>query len=70
MWRAKYDYGLWRPITAINLADTDGNPDTIADPTWVPLFTTPAYPEYPSGYNAFTASVRPAAWRNYSTPST
>jgi hypothetical protein len=57
VWRAKYDYGYWRPITAINLADTDGNPDTIADPTWVPLFTTPAYPEYPSGYNSFAASV-------------
>ena len=26
VWRAKYDYGFWRPITAINLADTDGNP--------------------------------------------
>ena len=57
VWRAKYDYGFWRPITAINLADTDGNPLTIADPTWVPLFTTPAYPEYPSGYNSFAASV-------------
>lgn len=57
VWRAKYDYAFWRPITAINLADTDGNPLTIADPTWVPLFTTPAYPEYPSGYNSFAASV-------------
>jgi hypothetical protein len=57
VWRAKYDYGYWRPITAINLADTDGNPATIADPTWTPLLTTPAYPEYPSGYNSFAASV-------------
>jgi hypothetical protein len=57
VWRAEYDYGFWRPFTAINLADTDGNPLTIADPTWVPLFTTPAYPEYPSGYNSFAASV-------------
>jgi hypothetical protein len=57
VWRAKYDYGLWRPITAVNLADTDGNPDTIADPSWVPLFTTPAYPEYPSGYNSVTAAT-------------
>ena len=57
MWRAKYVYGLWRPITAINLADTDGNPATIADPTWVPLLTTPAYPEYPSGYNSFAATT-------------
>jgi hypothetical protein len=57
VWRAKYDYGFWRPITAINLADTDGNPLTIADPTWVPWSTTPPYPEYPSGYNSFAASV-------------
>ena len=57
VWHAKYVNGLWRPITAINLADTDGNPATSPDPNWVPLLTTPAYPEYPSGYNSFTASV-------------
>jgi hypothetical protein len=28
VWRAKYDDGLWRPITAINLAGDDGNPAT------------------------------------------
>ena len=56
VWRAKYDYGFWRPITAINLADTDGNPATIADPTWVPLLVTPAYPDYSSGYNVLTAA--------------
>jgi hypothetical protein len=56
VWRAKLIYGLWRPITAINLADTDGNPDTAADPAWLPLATTPAYPEYPSGYNVVTAA--------------
>jgi len=57
VWRAKYDFGFWRPITAINLADTDGNPATIADPTWTPLLVTPPYPDYPSGYNAFNATV-------------
>ena len=57
VWRAKYVYGLWRPITAVNLADTDGNPATTADPTWVPLLTTPAYPEYPSGYNSVAATT-------------
>jgi hypothetical protein len=56
VWQAKYDFGFWRPITAINLADTDGNPATIADPTWTPL-VTPPYPDYPSGYNAFNATV-------------
>ena len=57
VWRAKYVYGFWRPITAINLADTDGNPDTAPDPSWVPLFNTPNYPEYSSGYNAFNSTV-------------
>jgi hypothetical protein len=57
VWRAKYDYGLWRPITAINLADSDGNPATVADPTWTPLLTTPPYPDYPSGYNAVNSTV-------------
>jgi hypothetical protein len=57
VWHAKYVYGLWRPITAINLADTDGNPATSADPIWAPMITTPPYPDYPSGYNAFNSAV-------------
>ena len=57
VWHAKYVDGTWRPITAINLADTDNNPATDPDPSWVPLFPTPAYPEYPSGYNGFVASA-------------
>lgn len=57
VWHAKYVYGTWRPITAVNLADTDGNPATTADPTWVPLANTPPYPEYPSGYNSLVAST-------------
>ena len=55
VWRAKYDHAYWRPITAINLGDTDGNPDTAADPAWEPMVTTPAYPEWTSGYNSLTA---------------
>jgi hypothetical protein len=57
VWHAKYIYGFWRPITAINLADTDGNPATSPDPNWAPFRTTPNYPEYPSGYNAYTSTV-------------
>jgi hypothetical protein len=57
VWHAKYVYGYWRPITAINLADTDGNPATVADPTWTPLVATPPYPEYPSGYNVVNSTV-------------
>ena len=55
-WQAKLVYGFWRPITAIQLADTDGNPATSPDPTWTPLLTTPNYPDYTSGYNAEIAS--------------
>jgi hypothetical protein len=49
-WRAKFDYPTWRPSTAIQLADTDGNPRTVADPTWEPLVPNPPYPEYASGH--------------------
>ena len=49
---AKYYYGLWRPITAIRAADTDGNPDTEVDPTWTPLVPTPNHPDYVSGHRA------------------
>jgi hypothetical protein len=47
----KYHYNYWRPITAIRLAATDGNPDTSADPTWTPLVDTPAIPDYDSGHS-------------------
>ena len=56
-WRAKLFYGIWRPSTAIQLADTDGNPATTADPTWTPLLVNPPYPDYVSGYNSYTASL-------------
>jgi hypothetical protein len=56
-WEAKYAYVFWRPVTAIPLADTDENPATIADPTWVPLFATPAHPEYPSGHSCASGAA-------------
>ena len=55
-WSGKRFYGAiaaevtWRPVTAIPLADTDGNPDTAADPAWLPLVNTPSHPEYPAGH--------------------
>ena len=56
-WDPKYHRASWRPITAINLGDTDGNPATIADPAWEPLVTTPAYPEYASGHACITGAA-------------
>ncbi len=47
----------WRPQTAITLADTDGNPDTLPDPDWVPLITTPAHPEYPAGHPSLNGAA-------------
>jgi hypothetical protein len=51
-WDAKYTYVFWRPITAIQLGDTDNNDATLADPNWTPLLVTPAFPEYPSGHSS------------------
>ncbi len=50
-WDSKYTYRFWRPVTAIPLADTDGNDETEADPAWTPLRPTPLHPEYPSAHS-------------------
>jgi hypothetical protein len=47
----KYHYNFWRPITAIRLAATDGNPFTSADATWTPLVDTPPVPDHDSGHS-------------------
>ncbi|MBB4904286.1 vanadium-dependent haloperoxidase [Actinophytocola algeriensis] len=47
---AKYHYRVWRPVTAIRMADTGGNPATTADPTWSSLLTSSA-PSYPGGHS-------------------
>jgi len=49
-WDSKYTYRFWRPVTAIPLADTDGNDATEADPAWTPFRPTPLHPEYPSAH--------------------
>jgi hypothetical protein len=54
---AKYHYWFWRPFQAIPLADTDGNPATVPDPTWQPLRTTPNFPEYPSAHACHSTAV-------------
>jgi hypothetical protein len=48
---SKNHYNYWRPVTAIQTADTDGNPDTAGDPTWTPLRPTPANQDYASGHS-------------------
>ncbi len=50
---SKYHYNFWRPVTAIRLADDDGNPDTVADPGWTSFDPVcPPIPDYPSGHAA------------------
>jgi hypothetical protein len=66
-WHSKYVYPFWRPITAIQLADTDGNPATTADPTWQPMLPTPPYPDYVGGYSAVIGAFTRALERTFDT---
>ncbi len=51
-WFTKFQtYNYWRPVTAIRLAATDGNPATSADADWTPLEPTPPIPDYDSGHS-------------------
>ena len=52
---AKYKFGFWRPVTAINAGG--GSTDLTADPTWTPLGTTPNHPEYPAAHGCVTGAV-------------
>ena len=47
----KYFYNYWRPVTAIQTADTDGNLNTDVDPTWTPLVPTPPIPDHDSAHS-------------------
>lgn len=58
-WYSKYEteWDVWRPVTGIREADTDGNPLTEADPNWVPLsYVTPNFPAYVSGHACFAGA--------------
>ncbi|WP_230686432.1 vanadium-dependent haloperoxidase [Catellatospora vulcania] len=64
-WDAKYRTAidLWRPESAVRLADTDGNAATVADPTWKPLSAntagvnfSPPFPAYISGHATFAGA--------------
>ena len=57
---AKYHYLSWRPIHAIQRADTDGNSRTAPDPAWQPLSPTPNHPEYPSAHACHTTAIAEA----------
>jgi predicted transcriptional regulator len=62
---AKYTYVLWRPVTAIQMADTDTNPKTGGDAAWIPLSgKTAPDPSYPGAHSAISMA---GSWvlRNY-----
>lgn len=64
-WNAKFEYDLWRPVTGIREAASDGNLMTLADEDWVPLGApggsstdfTPPFPTYISGHSTFGAAI-------------
>lgn len=56
-WDMKYTCNLWRPVTAIREADTDGNDGTTRDPHWRPLLDTPPFPSCTSGHSTFSGAA-------------
>jgi len=54
-WNAKFSFSFWRPVTAIQAGGD--NPALTADPTWLPLGTTPSHPEYPAAHGCVTGAV-------------
>ncbi len=56
-WYQKRHFEFWRPVTAIRKADTDANPLTQPDTTWLSLRPTPPLPDYPSTHSVLGAAA-------------
>lgn len=56
-WEAKYAYDYWRPVTAIQQGDLDGNDATQPQRDWESFLVTPPFPEYPSGHSTFSGAA-------------
>jgi membrane-associated phospholipid phosphatase len=54
---AKYAYHVWRPVTAIRLGDSIGNPAITGDPNWTPLAVTAADPSYPGAHSSISGAA-------------
>ena len=65
---SKYFYNTWRPITAIQKGDTDGNPNTEADTKWESEMPAPPFPEYPSAHASVSAGGAEIVTQVYGTP--
>ncbi|MGD9975614.1 MAG: multicopper oxidase domain-containing protein [Desulfatirhabdiaceae bacterium] len=64
---AKYHYNFWRPVTAIQNADTDGNDSTTVDLSWMPAVMTPNFPEYVAGHGSFVSAQAEVYTRFFNT---
>lgn len=60
-WAEKAHWKFWRPTTAIQLADSDGNDATEPDGAWTALLPVPPYPDEPSGANCVFSGVMHSA---------
>jgi membrane-associated phospholipid phosphatase len=57
LYDAKYHYLVWRPVTAIQLGDTTGNPGIVGDPNWNPVAVTAADPSYPGAHSTISQAA-------------
>lgn len=53
----KFHFDYWRPVTAVQRGDDDGNDATVGDATWQPLCGTPPFPEHNSTHAATGAAA-------------
>jgi hypothetical protein len=56
-WDSKMHHNFWRPVTAIQQADTDNNPATTAAAHWEPMLITPPVQDHPSTHSALGAAA-------------
>ena len=65
---SKYQFNFWRPLSAISLADTDGNAATTPDAAWAPFVPTPNHPEYPAAHDCAAGAMAQVLRSYYGTP--
>ncbi|MEL7337190.1 MAG: vanadium-dependent haloperoxidase, partial [Planctomycetota bacterium] len=76
-WHTKFSEEFWRPVTAIQNGDSDGNDLTVGDPEWTALGApdggddiigfTPQFPTYISGHATFGGALFGALQQFYGT---
>ncbi len=64
---AKYFHEMWRPLSAIPLAESDGNAETASDAQWTPALPTPNHPEYPAAHSCTSGALGETLRQYYGT---